>query len=325
MHQVLQRRAGGSEGSTASGTGGGIILQGDDSTGGPGANIDLRAGGSTSSDEGDGGRLQLTSGYSTYGKSGSVEIATGEGRAGASSGDVKISSGASCSGASGSITLETGAPENGEGGDIKLQVGRSSAGDGGLLSLSAGSTDANAAGGTVNITAGSAGFSGSGGNILLTAGSGENGNGGDVVIDAGASQTGGVGKIEIGATAQQINLGRSDKTTAVNVDGTVHAHKVAIGEGGAVINRHLSFVTGTVDVPNILPSQVYRIYINTPSAHLGDVVHVSFNKNLHGLILTSQIQETSGGDVRAEITLFNPGDGTHDVESGVFRISIWQY
>eukprot|EP00951_Prasinocladus_malaysianus_P050665 scaffold682699_cov69-Prasinocladus_malaysianus.AAC.1 len=62
--------------------------------------------------------------------------------------------------------------------------------------------------------------------------------------------------------------------------------------------------------------------IAVSGATLGDIVMVSFNQPLQGMILSASVKS----DDTVEVVLYNPGSNSVvDMASGVFRISVIQH
>lgn len=246
-----------------------------------------------------------------------------------------MSSGSTCAGDSGSLKMFSGNAETGEGGDISVYVGDSGTGAGGHLSLIGGNTTGDGSiGGMISLTGGNGGNGtygkgGAGGAIAIVAGAGAGGydnaggKGGDITIDGGGGGSGATnGELFLGMASYQVTLGPVDHSKKVQVNGLLSANTLRVG-GGAIITKHSSTKTITIDPPSILPGGLWYQDLAVSSAELGDIVIASYSQPVSSAVVTCSVLQSA----MIRINIFNPGVGAEslDLSAGEFRVTVIQY
>jgi hypothetical protein len=171
---------------------------------------------------------------------------------------------------------------------------------------------------------GDGGSLGDGGSVTITAGAAgvDGGSGGDVTLDAGTSPAGTAGNVYIGSSASIVNIGDPLGTSDINLYGNLEVDQLTVGTGGTAIAKHLSAVSAPYDPANLSTGSQISLNVTLTGAVVGDIVVAAFSQPLQGMMVSANVNAVD----TVEIVIVNPGSNSAvDLDTGTFRISIWQY
>merc|ERR1712070_723732 len=108
----------------------------------------------------------------------------------------------------------------------------------------------------------------------------------------------------------------------MQVNGLLSANTLQVG-GGAIVSKHTSTQTITIDPPSILPGGVWYQDLAVSSAELGDIVMASYSQPVGTAVVTCSVVQSA----LIRINIYNPGVGASsiDLTSGKFRVTVIQY
>jgi hypothetical protein len=188
----------------------------------------------------------------------------------ASSGDLKLATGASSSGVAGSISVLVGRGK-GNGGTLSIGAGFSEGSDGGKVSIVSGGTEKGKSG-SISIASATAGTAGVSGDISLETGSASTQNSGDIMMRTGASTTGSGGSItlEVGSGKAAAEGGKIAITAGTSASGP--GGSITLKTGGSKGASSGAFQLKTAKAGTSGQSGGFEISTGTsPSENSGDV------------------------------------------------------